>query len=89
MYRPPSAQGISVDVVDGLVERVHVEQLALDCLCVLLETGVGAEASAGGTPELTANSLLLSDNMPDALGNEIMVDLVVRLRRGVRSALGG
>ena len=71
------------------MQRVHVEQLALDGLCVLLETGVRAEASTGGPPQLAADSLLLPDDMPDALDDELVVALVVRLRRGVGPALSG
>ena len=55
----------------------------------LFETGVRAEASAGGSPELAADSLLLPDDMPDALDDELVVALVVRLRRGVGPTLSG
>ena len=43
-------QGIAIDVVDGLMERVHVEQLALDRVGVGFEASVCAEARTGGPP---------------------------------------
>ena len=52
------AQGIAVNVVDGLVQRIPVKQLALDVFGVLLEAGIGAEAGAGGPPKLAADPLL-------------------------------
>ena len=71
------------------MQRVHVEQLALDGICIGLEASVSAESSAGGPPELAAHSLLLPYDMPDALDDELVVALVVRLRRGVGPALSG
>ena len=61
----------------------------LDGIRVLLETRVSAESSAGGPPELAAHSLLLPDDVPDSLDDELVVALVVRLRRGVGLALSG
>ena len=54
-----------------------------------LEAGVGAETGAGGPSQLAADSLLLPDDVPDALGNKLVVALVVRLCRAVGPALGG
>ena len=67
------------------MESVHVEQLTLDGVGIGLEASVGAEAGAGGPSQLAADSLLLSDDVPDALGNELMVALVGEAAPGCRA----
>ena len=71
------------------MESIHVEQLTLDGVGVGLQASVGAEAGAGGPPQLTADSLLFPHDVPDALGNKLVVALVVRPGQGVGPALGG
>ena len=71
------------------VQRSHVEQLALDCLGILLQTSVSAKTCAGGSPKLAANALFLPGNVLDAFSNKLVVSFVVRLCLCVGPALGG
>ena len=71
------------------MESVHIEQLTLDGVSVGLEASVRTEAGTGGPSKLAADSRLLPNDVPDTLGNELVVALVVRLCRGVGPALGG
>ena len=72
-------QWVTVDIVDGLVQRGGVEELAFDLLRVLLETGVGAEARARRPPKLASNPLLFPDDVADPFGDKVVVALVMGL----------
>src|SRR5262245_37893547 len=80
---------MTIDVVDRSSKRFGVEEGILDIFGVAFEPFVGTEPSARGTPELSADLLLLASDMFGCPPHQVVVGIMTRYRRHVGQALGG
>ena len=83
------AQWVAIDVLNGTLEGIGVEERAFDGLGMVLESFVGAVARTGRPTELPADRFLFHGDVLHTGLDEGMVVVVAGHSRSVRSTLGG